>query len=1023
MRSILLMSFLLLCVTLSGQSADSTAIRQVDSLILEVRSLIGTGDFKEAIAVIETAENLAITRIGQESVSYANALANHARIYYFQSENSQAEQYYLRAKDIRARIVGKEHPDYGWSMNQLGTLYLQTGDLKKAEGHFLEAKRIWGNALGKKHAWYGGVVNNLGNVHKEMGEFDLAEADYLESKDIRAESPGKQSADYAWSLNNLANLYQDMGNYEAAEPLYLEALTIRETLMGKNSLDYEGGLQGLGNLYILKGDFEKAEYYHLEAKAILENHFGKDHRDYTFSLNNLSSLYARMGDFKKAEKLDLEVLEIREKKVGKESSDYAVSLNSVAAHYTNSKQYDKAEPLYREAMAIDEKNVGREHPDYALGQYNLGVLYKATKRYQEAIKQFSEASATQAKSLGEKHPDYLETQWSLANTLRAAKQYDEADALYERMLPVIRQVYSTDHPFYIQVLKDLGEKELEAGHKLDACRFFEQEAQFERKQLSLAVRHLSEQQLSAYLIKFIDQLEFRTDVASSGSKELTGACYDDILFYKGFLLQASSRLRKLASSNIQTTNTYNRLTACYRQLADEFAYPSNEQQKAIQLQAQADSLEKVLARTISGFSDAQIQVTWKQVQQKLAPAEAAVEFVRYRHSNADQSNTVRYAALLIRPDGVGPEFIPLCDEKQLEKLLLLENGNRPEYLNDLYNGNRSKSLYEWVWKPLEPRLVGIKTVAIAPIGLLHRINLAAIPVSQEEVLANRFEVLLMGSTRQLVAGNETKAPEMDATVYGGIYFDALSPAEYDSTTIGMQRGIDLSLTDLWGTKQFPQWQYLKWTAIEAEAIAGILKEAGYQVTVFQKNQATEASLKSVCNPTKSPGILHLATHGFFFDDPILSGASDKTEGPVFKWSEHPMVRSGLIMSGGNEAWLNRRTSNNREDGILTAYEISQMDLRNTELVVLSACETGLGEIRDSEGVYGLQRAFKIAGAKYLIMSLWQTSDFHTQELMTAFYANWMERKMSIPAAFDAAQKAMKIKYRDPFYWAGFILVE
>ncbi len=140
-------------------------------------------------------------------------------------------------------------------------------------------------------------------------------------------------------------------------------------------------------------------------------------------------------------------------------------------------------------------------------------------------------------------------------------------------------------------------------------------------------------------------------------------------------------------------------------------------------------------------------------------------------------------------------------------------------------------------------------------------------------------------------------------------------------------------------------------------------------------------------------------------------------------SGHPLIRSGLILAGANHAWQAGKPLGQREDGILTAYEISQMDLRNTELVVLSACETGLGDIRGNEGVYGLQRAFKIAGVKYLIMSLWQVPDYQTQELMTVFYRKWLEEKMTVRQALKAAQEEMRKKRYEPFYWAGFVLVE
>jgi CHAT domain-containing protein len=186
-------------------------------------------------------------------------------------------------------------------------------------------------------------------------------------------------------------------------------------------------------------------------------------------------------------------------------------------------------------------------------------------------------------------------------------------------------------------------------------------------------------------------------------------------------------------------------------------------------------------------------------------------------------------------------------------------------------------------------------------------------------------------------------------------------------------------------------------------------------------------LQSIGQGKTSPRILHIATHGFFFPDPqdtLKSRQRSSGEEPVFKLSDNPMIRSGLLLAGANHAWKTGKPLRpGMEDGILTAYEISQMNLRNTELVVLSACETGLGQIEGNEGVYGLQRAFKIAGAKYLLMSLWQVPDKQTQELMEVFYKNWLEGGKNIPEAFREAQKTMRAKYSNPFFWAGFVLVE
>ena len=267
----------------------------------------------------------------------------------------------------------------------------------------------------------------------------------------------------------------------------------------------------------------------------------------------------------------------------------------------------------------------------------------------------------------------------------------------------------------------------------------------------------------------------------------------------------------------------------------------------------------------------------------------------------------------------------------------------------------------------------------------------------------------------------------DVVLFGGINFE--------EDTIGINK--NMMLTEINSDKKehllisnndmkSTTWAFLPGTEREVNSLQKIMQSAGISVILKKGYEATEESFKNIgTNNKSSPRILHIATHGYFFPD-IKESRQSSVVSPqeeiVFKTSDHPMLRSGLIMAGGNAAWQGKQTLEGREDGILTAYEISQMNLSNTELVVLSACETGLGDIQGNEGVYGLQRAFKIAGAKYLIMSLWQVPDKQTSLLMTTFYKKWLEDKMSIPEAFHAAQKELREVGLDPYQWAGFVLL-
>jgi CHAT domain-containing protein len=279
----------------------------------------------------------------------------------------------------------------------------------------------------------------------------------------------------------------------------------------------------------------------------------------------------------------------------------------------------------------------------------------------------------------------------------------------------------------------------------------------------------------------------------------------------------------------------------------------------------------------------------------------------------------------------------------------------------------------------------------------------------------------------LVIPSEVKLINNDAVLLGGIQFERDSTIHQGESMLASRSRGELSFVSVDATLRGGSWNYLAGTEREVNAIEKIMQGAALNVQVKKGFEASEEAFKNiVANGTPSPRIMHIATHGYFFPDPksksVASGSVDQNE-PVFKISDHPMLRSGLILAGGNAAWQGKQTLEGKEDGIVTAYEISQMNLSNTELVVLSACETGLGDIQGNEGVYGLQRAFKIAGVRYLIMSLWQVPDKQTSLLMTTFYKKLLEDKMTIPEAFHAAQKQLRDNGLDPYNWAGFVLVE
>ncbi len=1060
-----------------GQVVDTAAVvLEVDSLIQVSRALTSKREFDKAIEVNAAAEKLALEKLGRETAAYSNACFNHGKILYYKRDYLEAEKWYLDAINIRDKLLGeehfgrapilnslailymemsnykkseplfleanairekaltKEHPDYPAGLNNLAILYMYMGDYEKAEPLYLEAISIREKILGKEHPDYAANLNSLAALYRHMGDYEKAEPLFLEAKFAREKAFGKEHSEYAQSLGNLAVLYQDMGNFEKAEPLHLEAIEIQKKVFGNEHQSYATGLNNLAILYHYMSNYEKAEPLLLETKSIWEKTLGKEHPQYAASLNNLAVLYKNMGNYEKAESFYFEANAIKEKALGKEHPEYAQSLNNLAVLYRDMGNYDKAEPLFLETKVIWENALGKESSQYAACLNNLAILYDDIGNYKNAEPLYIQANAIKEKALGKEHPEYAQGLNNLAILYENIGNYDKAKFLHLESKNIREKALGKEHPEYAQSLDNLT-KLYWTTSDFDAAKSDLLEAgEVEKSLLIKATRHLSELELSSYVVKFTNGLNLNFSFAQTVPK-ISGACYDNTLFYKGFLINATSQVNKLALTDPAATENYNRLKSYHQRLAAEYAQPIAERRNVAELEEKANTLEKELTRTVAGFGEALRQVNWQEVQAALKPGEAAIEFIRFHYHNPKPTDSTLYAALLVKSGMESPAFISLFEEKQLETLLapLAEQGSSG--LNELYGGQAGKSLYRLLWLPIESHLTGVKTVYYSPSGLLHRFNIGAIPVTEGKILADRHELVCLSSTRQLVTTSAyaTMAGRTStAVVYGGIQFDMDSTAypiqhnlqdDNSSNRRGLSFGqSDSTLRNIRGDS----WQYLKWSEKEANNVQSTLTKAGVTAEARKGWQATEESFKQIGTKEPSPRILHVSTHGFFFPDPKSVDSRQSAIGgeePVFRISDHPMIRSGLVLAGGNHAWKTGKPLGNREDGILTAYEISQLDLRNTDLVVLSACETGLGHIEGNEGVYGLQRAFKIAGAKYLVMSLWQVPDYQTQELMTAFYRNMLEKEMPVRQALHAAQDEMRQKRYEPFYWAGFVLVE
>lgn len=907
-------------------------------------------------------------------------------IYYIsKSQFANAEDYYLEARQVTEKRNESRSLAFASVTNLLGQVNYRQIRYDKAEAYYLEAMQIWEMLRGKTSMEYAIGCNALGILYNDSGQFEKAEERHFEARAIREKLVGRESTAYAQSCNNLAAIYWNLGKYEKAEPLSLEAKEIRGRLPNAKTA-YAISCVNLANIYRDMGKYEQAEANYIEARKIRADFFTKNNNDYALSCDILADLYYYMKEYDKAESLYLESKTIREKIFSVKEDNYAQSCNNLSALYTAMGKYDLAESLALEANTILNGLGPAATGALAFNNNNLAGLYFSLKQYDKAASYFMKARETWEKNLGAFHPFVTSNTLSLARVYWLKNDVAKAAEMYESA-------------FDAQV-----------------------------KQSAEIFSFTSEDEKQLYL-KNITGAEdeyhsFYYEKLKKGSK---GQPYLISLQKRNLVLSSAQQMRQIiySSNDPVLQKKYDDWTALKKQVAALYskgdAAPKDYLKEVIR---KADSLEKNLVRYTSALDKSiSTNIGWRTIQQKLSADEAAIEFIEFNYHNGREfTDSIYYAALVLRKEMDEPEYVNLFEKKELDSLLA-KGSVSWQGINGFYTrggevelktgDNISKNGYNLIWQPLESKLKGIVKIYFAPAGLLHRISFAALSVDSTHVLSDKYQLVQLSSTAAITTlVKETVAPSEKIVLFGGVEYTK-DPAKKNPTVKSANAAKRSGFEYLPGTEK-------EVTQIKTDGVKN-----KYKPIVVKGWAAKEDSVKML-NGKRSPAILHIATHGFFFDDPqkkkTSSASASIIGGKVFEKSDNPLFRAGLLFAGANDTWRGKFIDSTTDDGILTAYELSDLYLPNTRLVVLSACETALGDIKGSEGVYGLQRALKMAGVKNLIMSLWKVPDDETAEFMEEFYKK-IFTSIPIDQAFYKTQNSLRDKYRaTPYKWAAWVLI-
>ncbi len=1012
------------------------------NLLGQADSLSKAGNLDSAVVRAKSALREAEAQFGKSDTSVASVLNILGKLYSKQARFSDAEVLLKRALKIREEVLGPDHPDVAISSYNLGTLYRIQGQYADAESLYKKALRIWIKTVGPKHPKVANGLNALGLICWTQGRYAEAELLFRRALKIQKDALGPKNPAVAVILISLGALYFDEGKYSDAEYFYKSALKIWEKALDPNDPKVAGSLNNLANVYTTQGRYTDAEPLYERALGIWEKIFGPNNPRVAISLNSLGNLYAEEGRYTEAESRWIRALNIWKETLGPEHPYVARSLFNLGGLYDVQHKYADAESSYKQALEIQIKALGAKHPDVASSLNDLGNLYAQEGKYAEAESLWNQSMRIWEETLVPYDPNVARSLYSLGTLYHLQGRNAKAGSFLRRALKIRERAFGPEHSKVASSLSALALLYRDEGGWKEAKGLGRRAYDIRRKNFRDGCEVLSEKNALLYSKFMRDEagtylsiLFDSPDTSLDRTREIADVVFSskgqvsDGIFarQRTFSQEGDSSLILLADS---LRFARFKLAKLWVEGPDK-KNPESYKSKLSEANAMKERLESELARKSSSFRrKLEIwEVDYKKIAQCLPTGTILVEYMRYNHTKPKGEGEPHYLVVVLNSKG-DVFALDLGQATAIDSAVAWYRSllHSPATMDARDYKRISKEIYQLVWKPIEKELIQSKTVFIAPDGGLNLVSFAGLIDDKGRYLIEEYPLHYLSSARDLLrlkwkppCGSGLLAladPDYDAPPSTRL---ATAPARIPDTLLASVpygvRNVRSGSKELKSIRvsRLPQ------TRQEIELIAKKWKKKRKEPEkVYLGAQASEETFKAEALGSR---VIHLATHGYFISCNRSKNATgrgiDLSEAFV---GENPLLVSGLFLAGAN---LHGQGADSLgcEDGILTAEEVAGMNLEGTELVVLSACETGLGEVKTGEGVYGLRRAFQMAGARTVISALWPVSDQATTELMGELYG---AKRESIPQlmrkmALDRIRKLRKKKQPDiPLSWGAFI---
>jgi CHAT domain-containing protein/lipopolysaccharide biosynthesis regulator YciM len=1001
-----------------GQNPSIVPTRENEELVEAGRineqstQLYQQGKYDQAILLSQRSLSILEKVLGKEHLYVAASLNNLAQLYKAQGKYDQAEPIFQRSLAIRKKLLGENDPSVATSLNNLAGLYQAQGRYEQALPLYQRSLIIREKVLGKEHLDVANSLNNLAELYKEQGKYEQAMPLYQRSLSILEQALGKEHLAVAISLNNLAGLYKIQGEYTLSQSLYQRSLSILEKALGKEHPDIANSLNNLAELYKAQGKYEQALQLYQRSLSILEKTLGKDHPAVATSLNNLAGLYKIQGKYEQAASLFQRSLAANEKLLGENSYGVAISLNNLAQLYEAQGKYIEAQALYQRSLTTWEKVLGKEHPDIAISLNNLAGLYKIQGKFNLALPLFKRSLTIREKALGKKNPDVATSLNNLAGLYEAQGKYAEALPLYQRSLSIREEVLGKEHPDVADSLTNLAIFYYVQGNTSLATHFLSRGLTIEENNLSRSIAIGSERDKQDYIQRVLSHPSLSISLAlQSTAPAAQQLAITNVLRRQGRVLDAMAETVQTLRSQLKDRPDLQQLldkwkSTLQQQSALRIGQQSQENSRDYQARFDALAQEQQQLETQLSIQSATFRQNFEPIQpqrvQMLIPQTAAlvqiVKYIPFRpqadYQNRWDRSSPHYAAVVLRATGtarwtdLGPAAA--IDHNIQTFREYLQDGSSSE---NRQRNQIARTLDRQIMQPIRQHFGDAQHLLLSPDAALNLIPFEALKDEEGKYLIERYAFSYLTTGRDLIRFSDSPPSRQVPVVFSEIDYNQTSQITKRPTVPKAEtRSIDLALTNFSPLE----------TSGETQQIRAVFPNA----LIFRDREATKTALQKI----HAPSILHLATHGFF-----IPAQKTGTSNPQ---PDNPLTRSGIILAGANR---DPKSLEQSGDGILTGLEAAGLDLYGTQLVVLSACETGLGDISAGEGIYGLRRALVIAGSQTQVLSLWKVKNDATTELMKNFYQNLQAGKGRHQALREAQLQLLNSpNYSNPHYWAAFI---